>query len=106
VVDHLIERITSVGASPLLQAVVRPTSDDGVREAARRIIHERIVTPLMLEIDPSLHDRTRLRAEIAVAALTGIVLARSAATFETLAAADHDDVVELALRTIRAVLED
>jgi AcrR family transcriptional regulator len=105
IVDRLIERITRVGASPLLQAVVLPTSDDEVRDAARRIINERTITPLLQETEPSSLDRPRLRAEIAAAALTGIVLARSAGLFETLAAADHDDVVELTLRTIRPILE-
>lgn len=105
VVDRMIERITRVGASPLQQAVVLRTADDEVRDAARRIIDERITQPLLQELASTGLDRPRLRAEIAFAALTGIVLARSAGTFETLAEADHDDVVELTLRTVRAILD-
>ncbi|MDO8389099.1 MAG: TetR family transcriptional regulator [Actinomycetota bacterium] len=105
-IDRMIGRITSVGASPLQQAVVLPTSDNEVRDAARRIIDERIIQPLLQEMERSGLDRPSLRAEIAFAALTGIVLARSAGTFETLAEADRDDVVELTLRTVRAILDD
>ena len=105
VVDRMIERITAVGASPLLQALVVPTTDDEVRDAARRIISDRIIAPLLEEIATAGLDHPRLRSEVAFAALTGIVLARSAGTFETLANADHDDVVELALRTLHSILE-
>lgn len=105
VVDRMIERITRLGASPLMQAIVLPESETDVLDAARRITNDRVIGPLLEEIASAGLDRPRLRAEIAFAALTGIVLARSAGTFETLAGADHDDVVELALRTIRSIVE-
>ncbi|MEI7547840.1 MAG: TetR family transcriptional regulator [Actinomycetota bacterium] len=104
-VDRMIERITTLGASPLLQAVVLPTSDDDVRDATRRRVNEQYISPVLQELATTGLDHPRLRAEIAFAALTGIVLARSAGMFETLADAAHADVVELTLRTIRTVLE-
>jgi len=104
-IDRMIGRITSVGPSPLQQAVVLRTADDEVRDATRRIIDARITQPLLQEMARRRLDHPNLRAEIAFAALTGIVLARSAGTFETLAEAGHDDVVELTLRTVRAILD-
>ena len=101
-IERMIDRITRVGPSPVLQAAVTPTAEPEVQEAARRILAERTVGPLRDQAEAAGLDRAELRAEVAAAALAGVVLGRVAGTFETLGSAPHDDVVEIT----RALLHD
>lgn len=104
-IERMIERTTRAGASPVLQAAVGPADDPIMKEAARRILTERTVDPLQHQVETAGLDRPRLRAELIAAALTGIVLARSAGTFQTLGNATNEDVVELTLQAINRMLE-
>lgn len=103
--DEVIERVVRAGSTPLLSAAVVSTSDEEVRSAAARIIEERFIVPLLEEAEGSGVDAPRLRAELAAAALAGVVLARAAGFFGTLAEADDAAVLELAERLTKSVLE-
>ncbi len=104
-IDHMIARVTRFGPSPVLQAVVEPPDDAEILNAARRILAGRTVEPFERRLKESGVARPRLQAEVTAAALAGIILGRSAGTFETLASAPHEDVVELTLSAIRRLLE-
>ncbi len=105
-VDEVVGRTVRAGVTPLIQAAVAQTDDPEVLEAAARIIHERLVTPLLAESGHVHPDDAHLRAELAAAALAGIVTARATGLFETLAAADLDTVLQLARRITHCTLTD
>ena len=101
---EVIERVVRAGSTPLLSAAVVSTSDETVRSAAARIIEERFIAPLLDDAERSGVDEPRLRAELAAAALSGVVLARAAGFFGALADAEYETVLDLAERLTKSVL--
>ncbi len=104
-VERVIDRATRFGPTPVLQAIVVPTDDPHVGLAARTVVARRTVGPLRDRIAAGGLDRAELRAEIAVAALTGIALARSAGTLAVLGTASTSDVIEITEQLLRGVAE-
>jgi AcrR family transcriptional regulator len=104
-VERVIDRATRFGPTPVLQAIVVPTDDPHVGRAARTVMARRTVGPLRDRIAADGLDRAELRAEIAVAALTGIALARSAGTLAVLGTASTSDVIEITEQLLREVAE-
>lgn len=105
-VARFIERTRRLGPGPLVHAAVTATDDAEIKEAAARILGARSVAPFEQMAVEAGVDNERLRAELATAALAGIALCRSAGTFTTLGAAEHDDVVELTQAMILSLLTD
>ncbi|MFF4406776.1 helix-turn-helix domain-containing protein [Streptomyces sp. NPDC001262] len=95
----LLRRITDHGPGPVTRATVVPYSDPVVQEAARTQLYERLVDPLSEHFAQDRVPRAQLRAELAVAALTGIVLARDAGALTELSAADPGELLGL-VRTL------
>ncbi|MCC2278161.1 TetR/AcrR family transcriptional regulator [Streptomyces sp. ET3-23] len=95
-----LRRITDHGPGPVTRATVVPYSDPVVQEAARTQLYERLVDPLSEHFVRDGVPGAQLRAELAVAALTGIVLARHAGALTELAAADPGELLGL----VRALL--
>lgn len=91
----LVERVAGQGPGPILQAVVRPVQDPAAREAAHRELYHRFVVPLSDQLDASGDPDARLRAEVLMAAFTGVALARHAGMLDALASADTDHVTAL-----------
>ena len=79
----------------MLQAVVRPLDDEQAQRTARDAVAERLVGPLRARYASAGLDRPQLRAELAVAALAGVALARRAGTLTELAGVGTDELVEL-----------
>lgn len=104
----LLERLRLRGTGPVFQAAVRASEDAQVQEAARAELHGRLVAPLRARFEQAGLDRPQLRAEIAVAAFSGVALGRGAGAFDELAAASAQDVLDLtsALLAGLAVPED
>lgn len=104
-VARVIDRTTRLGPTPVLQAIVKPIHDPRVERAARKVLARRTLEPLRTAIASTGLDRPGLRAEVAVAALAGIALARAAGTLEVLARAETSDVVEVAERLFSDVVD-
>ncbi|MCU7827009.1 TetR/AcrR family transcriptional regulator [Kitasatospora sp. DSM 101779] len=88
----LLDRFEQRGPGPGLQTVVLPSDDSAVQDAVRAHLHRRLVDPLRERLEREGVDRPQLRAELAVAAFTGVLLARSSAGMPHLAAADPAEV--------------
>ncbi|MEU4299905.1 TetR/AcrR family transcriptional regulator [Kitasatospora aureofaciens] len=97
----LLVRLARRGPGPSFQAAVLPEDNTEVQQAGRAYLHERMVRPLHDRFVAEQVDRPGLRAELAVAAFTGIVLARSSGAFGDLAAADPEELLPL-LRSLLA----
>lgn len=104
-VRWLLDRSSRLGASPVLQQVVAPAEDPEIREAAARILARRRIEPLADQLRSAGMDDSDLRAEVAIAALAGVALARSAGVLARIADADLDDLVELATQLLAPILE-
>jgi AcrR family transcriptional regulator len=103
-IERIVERTERVGPGPLLSAAVAP-ADPEVQDVARRRLTERLVGPVRRGLDETGADRPALRAEVAVAALVGVALARSAGTFDALAGASQADVVSVTAELLAGVLD-
>jgi AcrR family transcriptional regulator len=94
-VEWLVARVDLRGPGPVLQALVRSDSTPEIREAARGHLTRRLVEPLHAMLDKRGITNPRLRAEMAVSALIGVLLARALGSFEALGKLDRRELVEL-----------
>lgn len=101
---RLLERVRRSGTGPIWQAAVRAHDDPDVQDAARAELHGRLVAPLRERFEREGLDRAALRAELAVAAVAGIALGRSAGAFDELAGASAEDLLELTNSLLRGLL--
>ncbi len=92
---ELLDRVARRGPGPVFRAAVLPHEDPAIQDAARTQLHARLVVPLSEHYTRSGTDRPRLRAEVAVAAFVGVVLARGGGAFQELAEADPDELIVL-----------
>jgi AcrR family transcriptional regulator len=90
---ELLSRLGRRGPGPAFRAVVARHEDPAVQEAARRALEDRLVAPLRTRLTADGADKPELRAELLVAAFSGVALARGAGTFPALAEAPLEDVV-------------
>lgn len=98
----LLSRV-ALGPGPVLQACVRRHDDPAVQEPAQAELQRRLVAPLAARLAEAGGDDSRLRAEVAVAAVAGVALARAAGSLDALAEAPADDVVALLTRLLDAL---
>jgi AcrR family transcriptional regulator len=106
-VSWLLERTDTRGPGPLIQALARSDSAPEIRAAAHAKITARIVDPLaaLLVSRGVSPDSARLRAEVAVAALIGVVVVRGAGSFDELPAAGVDVVADVLTRMLESVAD-
>ncbi|MFJ8755108.1 TetR/AcrR family transcriptional regulator [Streptomyces sp. NPDC102441] len=97
---EVFDRTDRRGPVPLLQAAVQPLGDPAAQEAARALLHKRLVGPLHERFVRKGADRPRLRAELVSAAMTGVLLGRHSGAFDELAHADPGDLIELLRDTL------
>ncbi|MFE8948360.1 TetR family transcriptional regulator [Streptomyces sp. NPDC007856] len=91
----VLERIDRRGAVPLVQVAVQPLSDPAAQQGARAALHARLVEPLCERFTREGLDRPRLRAEIVVAAVIGVLLGQRSGAFDELGDAQPGDLVPL-----------
>ncbi|GAA2740591.1 MULTISPECIES: TetR family transcriptional regulator [Kitasatospora] len=88
----LLDRLAQRGPGPIFQSAVLPSDDPVIQDAGHAHLHRRLVDPLRERLEREGVDRPQLRAELAVAALAGVVLARSGTSLPHLAAADLTEI--------------
>ena len=109
VVEVVLRRTARQGPGPILQALVRDDASAEIRAAATARLERRMVGPIALDYEAAGLDRPTLRAQVAVAALLGVVLGRSLGWFDELHVADPADLAGLvtdALAAARALPAD
>ncbi|KNB50536.1 TetR/AcrR family transcriptional regulator [Streptomyces caatingaensis] len=89
----LLSRADRGELGPVLRTAVMPHDDPAVQDAARTHLYTRLVAPLSDRFARDGVPQPRLRAELAVAALAGIVLGHTASTLTELAAATPDELL-------------
>jgi AcrR family transcriptional regulator len=94
-IDWLAGKVDRRGPGPVLQALVRSDTAPEIREAAHAHLTRRFIQPLERMLTQRGVPDARLRTEIAVSALVGVLLARSIGSFEQLAQVDRDELIAL-----------
>ena len=102
VVQRILERVGAGDPTPTFYAAVRPHADAELQQAAMDVIAARMLEPARQTAAG--HDDAGLRAELAVAALAGIMLSRSAKTFPALSEAAPDQLGPLMAQLFGSVL--
>ena len=94
-VRGFLDRIAPKGPTPALHAAIRPHDDPELQATAMSLLQERLLGPLEQRATASGLDDPQLRAELAVAAIAGIVLSRSSGAFPELTSASTADLSPL-----------
>jgi AcrR family transcriptional regulator len=94
-IEELLDRASASGPKPTLHAAIRPHEDPELQSVAMELLRRRLLSPSELRARDSGLDSPELRAEMAVAALAGIVLSRSSKAFPTLSEAPAAEVSRL-----------
>lgn len=89
---------------PVWQIAVRAHKDPGVQVAARAELHGQLVAPLRARFERAGLDRPQLRAELAVAAMAGVTLGRGSGSFDELARASGEDLLDLTYSLLAGLL--
>jgi Tetracyclin repressor-like, C-terminal domain len=94
ITEWLLRHTEGLGPGPVMQALVRSETAPEIRAAASQRFRELFVDPLAAALDEAGVSQPRLRAEVVVFAVVGIVIGRAQAASE-LSAADQDEVVRI-----------
>ncbi|MFJ8825967.1 TetR family transcriptional regulator [Streptomyces sp. NPDC102467] len=92
---EVAERAERRGPVPLLRVAVQPLSEERAQDATRAALQARLVEPLRSRFAREGRDRPGLRADVLVAAVAGVLLARHSGAFDDLAEAEVGDVVDI-----------
>jgi AcrR family transcriptional regulator len=104
VVDLLLARADTQGVGPISQALISPDIDSEIRTAAADRFQRRVISRLVAQMPNGLRPDARLRAEIAVSALIGVISVRARAGFYHLGGASRDDVATVLRTMLREAL--
>jgi AcrR family transcriptional regulator len=104
--DVMVALADQRGPGPVVQAIVRSDTSAEIRDAALDHLDRRLVGPLAATMTAQGVDRPRLRAQVAVAALHGITLARSLGWFEEIRSVPRDELVALIVDALGAISGD
>jgi hypothetical protein len=102
----VVTRADRSGPGPILQAIVRSDTSPEIRDAASDRLAQRLVDPLAATMKAQGVDRPQLRAEVAVAALLGINLARSLGWFDEIRSVPRDELVALIVDALGPITKD
>ncbi|MFD1498609.1 TetR/AcrR family transcriptional regulator [Streptosporangium lutulentum] len=91
----LLDRMDRHGPGPVIQAGIRPYGDAEAQAAARAELQHRLVAPLRERLAREGDEQADLRAELLVAAFTGVILSRRSGAFEHLSGATADELLPL-----------
>jgi AcrR family transcriptional regulator len=90
----LLERVDRRGPGPILRSTVQH-SDGAVGDMARETFHVRLVEPMRERFERAGCPDAQLRAEVATAAVAGVLLGRHAGALGALADASADELVRV-----------
>jgi AcrR family transcriptional regulator len=102
--DAVVSRVDQRGPGPITQAIIRADTSEEIRASALQRMQRRLVDPLVAGMVDDQVDRPELRAEIAVAALLGISLARALNWFSEIGSAPKDDLVALIIEALQGAI--
>lgn len=100
---ELLERVRQRGAGPVYRSAVLAQDNPDIAEIVGTLLHTRLVDPLVSRFQAEGLERAQIRAEMTVAAFTGIVLARGAGLLATLAEASDQEIANLVEQLIAAL---
>ncbi|MCW2530022.1 MAG: hypothetical protein JWM76_4882 [Pseudonocardiales bacterium] len=104
-VEAMLDRLGAHGPTPTLFAAIRPHEDPELQAAAMDVLARRFLDAARNNSRSAGTDNADLRAEIAVAALAGIVISRISNAFDALSAAPADEVARLIAQLVTGLLE-
>jgi AcrR family transcriptional regulator len=99
-VKWLLSRVDARGPGPVLQAILRSDTTAEIREAASEHLSRRLVEPLVAALEAKGVAEPRLRAEMAISALIGVLLGRALGSFAELAEVSQEKFVELLVQLL------
>jgi AcrR family transcriptional regulator len=102
VVDLLLARVDEHGVGPVLRAVMAPETDAETLEAVGTRLRERVIVPLTRSLEADGAADPKLRAELIVAQLLGVMTARANGALPLVAGADREVLAELLERMLCA----
>ncbi|MCW2548494.1 MAG: hypothetical protein JWN96_2954 [Mycobacterium sp.] len=94
-VAWLVARVDARGPGPVLQAILRSDTTTEIREAASEHLTRRMVEPLGATLAAKGVANPRLRAEMAVSALIGLLLGRALGSFPEISDISQEQFVDL-----------
>ncbi|WCB96457.1 hypothetical protein DSM104299_05216 [Baekduia alba] len=100
VVDLLLERVDEHGVGPVLRALTAPDVDAETRERLTERLRARVIVPLTRSLKESGATAPKLRAELIVAMLIGVMTTRANGSLPSVSAADRDELAELLERML------
>jgi AcrR family transcriptional regulator len=89
VVDLFLARVDEHGVGPVLRALTAPDVDPATREALTERVRERVLEPLTRTLKEQGASDPKLRAELVVAMLIGVMATRANGSMPRVAAADR-----------------
>jgi AcrR family transcriptional regulator len=105
-VDTVVSRAGGHGPGLILQAFVRGDVPDEIRVAALQRVRRRLVDPLVTDMARRGVPSSELRAEVAVAALVGVRLARSLGWFEEIRSVPKEELVTIVTEALCSLTDD
>ena len=100
----LLDRVSAGRPTPAMHAAVEPHADAQLQGAALALLHSRIVDPAQQIAGSWSAEDAPLRAQLATAALAGVVLSRSSGALAALAEAPSAEVGRLLAVMLDALL--
>jgi AcrR family transcriptional regulator len=100
VVDLLLERVDEHGVGPVLRALTAADVDAGTRAQLTDRLRERVLVPLTRSLKESGASEPKLRAELIVAMLIGVMTTRANGTLPRVAAVERERLAELLERML------
>ena len=102
VIDLFLARVDEHGVGPVLRALMAPETDAETLDAATARLRERVIVPLTRSLKAAGVDDPKLRAELIVAQLLGVMTARANGSLPLVSAADRDALADLLERMLCA----
>lgn len=102
--ERLLDRVSAGRPTPAMHAAVEPHDDAQLQAAALALLQARIVDPAEELASSWSAEDARLRAQVATAALAGVVLSRNSGALGTLSQAASGDVGALMAVMLDALL--
>ncbi len=104
-IENMLERLASNWPTPALHAAIRPHEDPELQRAAMKILEVRLLAPAKQIAAGASWNDAQLRAEIAVAALAGVVASRASQAFPELSKATSAEAGELIAGLVAGILQ-
>jgi hypothetical protein len=100
VIDLLLERVDEHGVGPVLRALTQSDVDAATRDALIERLRERVIGPLTRTLHEDGTGDAKLRAELVVAMLIGVMTTRANGSMPLVAAADRAELADVVERML------